>query len=65
MIAHEQNLRDFFAGLASIGLISRIVSLNDADPNHFAAMSYRFADAMLRARGDTDEEPESIGGTDD
>lgn len=61
----DNNLRDFFAGMASVGLISRIVSMQDSDPDRFAATAYRFADAMLRARDNTEEEPESIGGTDD
>lgn len=61
----DNNLRDFFAGVASIGLISRIVSMQDSDPDRFAATAYRFADAMLRARDNTNEEPESIGATDD
>lgn len=61
----DNNLRDFFAGVASIGLISRIVSMQDSDPDRFAATAYRFADAMLRARDNTDEAPEHVGGTDD
>ena len=61
----DNNLRDFFAGVASIGLISRIVSMQDSDPDRFAATAYRFADAMLRARDNTEQEPESIGATDD
>ena len=63
----DNNLRDFFAGMAMMGLVNRLVLIPDVSPPYerTATTAYRFADAMLRARDNTEEEPESIGGTDD
>lgn len=67
MTEHEQNLRDLFAGMAMIGLVNRLVLIPDALPPYerTATTAYHFADAMLRARDNTDEAPEHVGGTDD
>lgn len=65
MIEHEQNLRDLFAGLALIGLVHRAVTLDKVACERITGSAYHFADAMLRARDNTEQEPESIGGTDD
>lgn len=63
----DNNLRDFFAGMAMIGLVNRLVIIPDASPPYerTATTAYHFADAMLRARDNTEEAPESIGATDD
>lgn len=63
----DNNLRDFFAGMAMIGLVNRLVIIPDASPPYerAATTAYHFADAMLRARDNTEEAPESIGATDD
>lgn len=63
----DNNLRDFFAGMAIIGLVNRLVIIPDALPPYerTATTAYQFADAMLRARDNTDEAPEHVGGTDD
>lgn len=63
----DNNLRDFFAGMAMIGLVNRLVIIPDASPPYerTATTAYHFADAMLRARDNTEEAPEHVGGTDD
>ncbi len=45
------SLRDYFAAKAMQGLLSDPnAGMLDDDMNHWAALSYKMADAMLRAR---------------
>ena len=46
------SLRDFFAGLALLGMASRENGFFDDKPTHQAKTAYKAADAMIAARKD-------------
>ena len=51
---NDEDLRDLFAGLALIGLVTNV-----RDPQHTARWCYEMADAMIEAKYDEAEpEPE-------
>jgi hypothetical protein len=50
---NDEDLRDFFAGLALIGLVTNV-----RDPKHTATWCYEMADAMIEAKYAEQEEPE-------
>ena len=45
-------LRDYFAGQALTGLLAGRASNTFPDRTHMAVLSYAFADAMLKVRGE-------------
>jgi hypothetical protein len=51
MMMNDEDLRDLFAGLALIGLVTNV-----RDPQHTARWCYEMADAMIEAK--YDQEPE-------
>lgn len=46
---NEQNLHDFFAGLALLGLLPSAVKFGK-DQSQLAAVAYKMADAMIQER---------------
>lgn len=56
---HEHNLRDLFAGLATIGLLMKA---NDPDESRIAKAAYIMADALIEHRTN---QAVAIGATDD
>jgi hypothetical protein len=51
---NDEDLRDFFAGLAMMGILSRASSFNE---NRVALIAYETADAMIEAKY-AEEEPD-------
>ncbi len=45
-------LRDYFAAKALMSMLSPVQDITGNTPDHAAEWSYKFADAMLRARGE-------------
>ena len=52
MTEHESNLRDFYIGLAMLGLIID----GNGDNENVAHRSVQFADSVLKARSESDDE---------
>ena len=52
MTEHESNLRDFYIGLAMLGLLID----GNKDHENVAHRSVQFADSVLKARSESDDE---------
>ena len=55
---NDEDLRDFFAGLAMLGMLANQDSDNSKPASIFANASYTMADAMLEARKPKEKEDE-------
>lgn len=43
-------LRDYFAAKALAGLLTQYATRDEDDPTEYSQLSYKYADAMLKAR---------------
>ena len=48
--ARDMTMRDYYAGLALLAIVSTVPHLSAINPEHAAIESYEFADAMLKER---------------
>ena len=48
------NLRDYFAGQALMSMLSPVQDITEGTPKRAAELSYKFADAMIKAREKND-----------
>lgn len=49
---NEMTLRDWFAGMALMSMLSPVQQITDSTYEVAAVKSFKFADAMMKARGE-------------